>query len=301
MTQTTDTPLVSVIIPAYNSAWCISTALDSVLAQSYKNLEIIVVNDGSTDETGHKLASYGDSIQVINQENGGMSNARNAGIKAANGDYIAFLDADDWWMSEKLERQIELMQKQPELGFCSTAARVQNPEGELITVWYCRHFGDSMLKTLFSHNAAVAGGCSAVLVRRNLLDQTGLFDEKLKGFEDPDLWIRLAAISDYSCINTPLAVILRRKNSVSDNLEAMRNSALQSIIKNRRLLSKELQGAFWRYCLSGVYTDYAKGSYRSGNLTSAISDTFMAFVLSPMGRGRLCLSLLKDMVLGRKL
>ncbi len=301
MTQMTDKPLVSVIVPTYNAAWCIGTALDSVLAQSLTELEIIVINDGSTDETDQILASYGDSIRVITQKNGGMSNARNNGIRSARGDYIAFLDADDWWLPEKLEAQIKLMREQPELGFCSTAARVQNTEGELITVWYCPPLDGNILKTLFSHNAAVAGGCSAVMVRKRLLDQTGLFDENLKGFEDPDLWIRLAAVSNYACINKPLATILRRENSVSDNLQTMRDSALQSIIKNRSLLPKELQGSFWRYCLSGVYTDYAKGAYRSGNRNAALADTFRALMLAPVSRGHLCLALLKDMALGNQL
>ena len=140
-----------------------------------------------------------------------------------------------------------------------------------------------------------------MVVRRELLDRVGLFDESLRGFEDPDLWMRLAAVSGYACIDEPLAVILRRENSVSRNLHEMRKAALKSMHKNRALLPADLRGSFWRGCLASVYTDYAKGAYRAGRVKTAYADTLRAFALSPVGRGRLCVGLLKDFVLGRAL
>jgi len=127
MTSMASAPLVSVVMPAYNVAWCVGRAVDSVLAQDYERRELIVVNDGSTDETRALLAGYGERVTVIDQENRGMSAARNAGIRRARGDYVAFLDADDRWLPGKLSRQVELMETRPELGFCSTAARVESP------------------------------------------------------------------------------------------------------------------------------------------------------------------------------
>ena len=301
MTPMTDRPRVSVIIPAYNVAWCVRRAVDSALAQSLREVEVIVINDGSTDETLQVLAAYGDAIQVIDQVNGGMSHARNVGIRAARGQYVAFLDADDWWLPEKLARQIELMESRPEIGFCSTAARVENPQGELLNLWRCHRVSGDMLETIFAHNAAIAGGCSAVMVRRELFEQVGLFDETLRGFEDPDLWMRLAAVCHYACIDEPLAVILRREKSVSRNLTAMREAALRSMKKNRPLLPAPLRGGFWRHCMASVYTDYAKGAYRAGRVGAALADTWRAFMLAPLGRGRLCLGLLRDMVLRREL
>jgi len=296
-----NTPVVSVVIPAYNVAWCVGKALDSVFAQRFRDVEIIVVNDGSTDDTGRVLADYGGTIRVIEQDNRGMSAARNAAIRAARGRYVAFLDADDWWLPDKLGSQVELMEARPELGFTSTAARVENPQGEILNLWHCRHTGTQVLETLFAENAAIAGGCSAVMVRRSLLDRTGLFDETLRGFEDPDLWMRLAAASGYACIPEPLVVILRRECSVSRNLDAMRESALRSIHKNRALLPAALRGGFWRNSLAGVYADYAKGAYRAGRHGGALADVLRAFLLAPFGRGRLCLGLLKDFVLRRPL
>ena len=293
--------VVSVVMPAFNVGWCVARAVDSVLTQSLREREVVVVDDGSADDTASVLARYGDAIRVIRQTNAGMSAARNAGIRMARGNLVAFLDADDWWYPDKLQRQVTLMRERPELGFCSTAARVVNPEGRLLNVWYCPGPNNDMLRTLFAENAAIAGGCSAVMVRRELLDRVGLFDESLRGFEDPDLWIRLAAVSGYACIDEPLVEILRREHSVSRNLEHMRKSALASLRKNRDLLPAGLRGAFWRACLASVYTDYAKGAYRAGEVRAAVADTLRAFALSPGGRGRLCLGLLRDMMLGRAL
>ncbi len=299
MTPTADAPLVSIVMPAYNVAWCIGRAVDSVLAQDYPSRELIVVNDGSTDGTGAALDAYGDALTVVDQQNRGMSAARNAAIRISRGTYIAFLDADDWWHPSKLSRQVDLMQLRPEIGFCSTAARVEDGDGRLLNLWQCNPKGAEMLETLFAQNAAIAGGCSAVMVRKALLDRVGLFDESLRGFEDPDLWMRLAAVSRYACIDETLVFILRRERSVSRNLDAMRISALRSMHKNRALLPGRLRGRFWRNCLAGVYTDYAKPAYRAGRLGQACADTLRALLLSPLDRGRLCLGLLRDFMLRR--
>jgi glycosyltransferase involved in cell wall biosynthesis len=297
MTSMPSEPLVSVVMPAYNVAWCIGRAVDSVLAQDFRECELIVVNDGSTDGTRALLEGYGAAITVINQENRGMSAARNTGIRRARGTYVAFLDADDWWLAGKLSRQVELMRGRPEIGFSSTTVRVEDGDGRLLNLWRCPNGSTEILATLFAQNAAIAGGCSAVMARRDLLDRVGLFDESLRGFEDPDLWMRLAAVSGYACIDETLAVILRREHSVSRNLDSMRVAALRSMRKNRALLPPGLRGRFWRSCLAGVYTDYAKPAYRAGRLGLAYADTLRALMLSPMGRGRLCLGLLRDFLL----
>ncbi len=299
MTRAPESPLVSVVMPAYNVAWCVGRAVDSVLAQDYAKRELIVVNDGSTDDTRAVLAAYGDRIVVVDQDNRGMSAARNAGIDRARGTYVAVLDSDDWWLPAKLARQVELMESRPEIGFCSTSARVVNGEGQLINDWRCPVRNPQILLTLFAENAAIAGGCSAVMVRKALLDQVGSFDESLRGFEDPDLWIRLAAVSGYACIDETLVGVLRRDASVSRNLDSMRVAALRSLRKNRDLLPPTMRGRFWRSCMAGVYTDYAKPAYRAGRLRLAYGDTLRALVLAPADRGRLCLGLLRDFLLGR--
>ena len=181
MRSTTDTPVVSVVIPAYNAAWCVRKAIDSVLAQNFRDFELIVVDDGSTDDTASELASYGSSIRVISKPNGGMSSARNAGIAQAGGEFVAFLDADDWWLPSKLERQVALMRGRPELGFTSAAARVQDPDGRLLNLWNCDRDNYPILLQLFRSNAGIAGGSSSLMIRRSILEQTGGYYESPGG------------------------------------------------------------------------------------------------------------------------
>ncbi|MGQ9861548.1 MAG: glycosyltransferase family 2 protein [Thiobacillaceae bacterium] len=296
-----EAPSVSVVIPAYNAAWCVGRAIDSVLAQDYRDFELIVVDDGSTDDTAKVLAAYGDAIHVIGKPNGGLSSARNAGIAAARGEFIAFLDADDWWLPGKLRLQISSMRQNANIGFSSTTARVVDPDGNLVNIWACAHWDGSFLAHLFGSNADVAGSGSAVIVRRSLFDQVGGFDETLKSLEDIDMWMRLAAVSEYACLEEPLTVILKRPDSMSRNLEVMRRAALTVMTKNRPLLPRSLQGAYWRACLAGIYGDYAKWRYRAGQRLPALLDVMRILSLAPVSRGRLGLGLLRDILLGRPL
>lgn len=294
-------PAVSVVMPAYNAAWCVRKAIDSVLAQDFQDFELIVVDDGSTDDTAAVLASYGDRIRVVSKVNGGMSSARNAGIRASCGEFIAFLDADDWWLPGKLGQQIALMRARPEVGFASTAARVEDPEGNLLNPWPCPEWQGSFLAHLFGNGAGIAGGSSALMVRSALLKTVGGYDESLGGVEDADLWMRLAAVSEYACAPDTRVVVLRRAGSVSRNVEEMRRGALRVLRKNRHLLPAHLRGRFWRACMAGIHGDYAKWRYRAGRRGAALRDVAQIFLLAPVARGRLGLGLLKDMLLGRSL
>ncbi len=297
----TAVPAASVVIPAYNAAWCVGKAIDSVLAQDFTDREVIVVDDGSTDDTAAVLATYGEAIRVVRKANGGMSSARNAGIAAARGEFVAFLDADDWWLPGKLGKQVALMRQRPDVGFSSTAARVEDPQGRLLNLWTCDRADHPILLALFASNAGIAGGSSALMARRRLLERVGPYDESLGGVEDGDLWMRLAAVSDYACLPEPLVVVLRRSGSVSRNVEAMRWGAIRVMHKNRGLLPPAYRGHFWRDCLAGVYADYAKWRYRAGRRLPALLDAARILALSPSSRWRLGLGLLRDILLGRPL
>ena len=301
MPDSTRPPAVSVVIPAFNVGWCVRRAIDSVLAQDFREFEAIVVDDGSTDDTASVLAAYGKTIRVVSKPNGGLSSARNAGIGASRGSLVAFLDADDWWLPAKLSRQVELMQQQPDLGFSSVAARVEDLEGRLLNIWARARWDGSFLAHLFGSNGDVAGSGSAVMVRRALFDQVGTFDESLRSLEDIDMWMRLSSITDYDCIADPLVVILKRPASMSRNLEVMRNSAIRIMEKNRKLLPENLRGSYWRACVAGIYGDYAKWRYRIGQRGPAMLEVMRLLSLAPVARGRLGLGLMKDMLLGRQL
>jgi glycosyltransferase involved in cell wall biosynthesis len=296
------TPLVSVVIPAYNAAWCIRRAVDSVLAQSFRDFELIVVDDGSTDDTAAILAGYGDALRVVSKPNGGLSSARNAGIAAAQGKYVAFLDADDWWLPGKLATQVALMESRPDLLFCSTVSGVQTPEGQRLADWRCgRDDRRSALECIFAVNAFVAGSGSAVLAKREAFQRAGSFDESLRSLEDIDMWMRLAALGGFSCIDETLVFIEKSASSMSGNLDVMRASAIQVMRKNRNLLPVNLRGGFWRTAFASMLTDYAKWAYRKGRISQALGDLLHALSLAPIQRGRLIISLLVAVLTKQKL
>lgn len=301
MPQTSDSPSVSVVIPVYNADWCIGCAIDSVLDQTFTDFELIVVNDGCTDNTTSILAHYGNALRIIEQPNRGLSAARNRGASAARGRYVAFLDADDRWLPTKLAQQVTLMTEHPDLAFCSTSALLEAPDGTQLGEW--RHSPSDLppLHAIFLHNAFVAGSGSAVLVRRDVLTAAGGFDEALRSLEDIDMWMRLAAIGRYACIEEPLVAILKRPESMSGNISVMRASALQVIRKNRHLLPPSDRNLFWRHAYAGALCDYAKSSYRVGKRWLPLADLFHAFLLAPLSRGRLAIGLALIIFSGRRI
>jgi len=294
-------PRVSVVIPAYNAAWCLRRAINSVLQQDYRGFELIVVDDGSTDETASIADSYGRRLRLIRKSNGGLSSARNAGIKNAQGGYVAFLDADDWWLPGKLRLQADLMDDHPELVFCSTTTEVHSPEGELVQLWQCGTIRTTALEEIFRVNAFVAGSGSAVMAKKSALIEAGGFDETLRSLEDIDMWMRLAAIGGYACIDTPLTAIEKRPDSMSGNLEIMRHSAIRVMKKNRQLLPPDKRGAFWRAAYAGMLSDYAKWSHRQGDSLRALADLLRGLALSPLHRGRLICGLILAILLRQTL
>ncbi|MEZ6064838.1 MAG: glycosyltransferase family A protein [Planctomycetaceae bacterium] len=178
--------LVSVVIPSFNHARYVCDAVDSVLAQTYANQDVIVVNDGSTDDTAEVLRKYGDRIQVIHQRNAGHSAARNTGIQHARGEWVAFLDADDYWHPQKTQRQLEAVGDHSEVGVIGSAGGDEMPDeipaGAAVRTLTVRDFLHSTPLT-----------SSSTMVRRHCFERAGLFDASLKGAEDRDMWLRLVA------------------------------------------------------------------------------------------------------------
>ena len=294
-------PKVSVIIPVYNAESFIGRAIDSVLGQSWTDLELLIVDDGSTDGTPGRLGAYGEQLQVFRQPNAGPAAARNLGLEAARGEYVAFLDADDWWEPRKLAAQVALLEKRPEIGFCSTATRVVDIAGRTVGDWSCQAYSGSLTEALFVNGALISGSTSGVLARRSLLDDAGGFDPTLCGFEDPDLWIRLSARSSYACIPKPLTVVVRTPCSVSTQLQNMRRASLASFRKNRHLLPPAMRGAHFRAACGGALTDYAKAAWRAGHRSLGLTWAAEALCRAPRERGRLALGLLLSMLGGQRL
>ncbi|MBO8173073.1 MAG: glycosyltransferase [Bacillaceae bacterium] len=210
--------MISVIIPVYNREQFIAEAIDSVLNQTYPQVEIIVVNDGSTDETARVLNTYRDKIRYIEQENRGPSAARNTGIRAARGDFIAFLDSDDLFLPEKLAEQIRLFD-QENVG--------------LVYSWYYKLDYNKkrkrLLRPCFSEDRQIMQKqllerthtirTSTVMMQKNCFHDVGLFNERYFYSQDWDMWLRTASRYDFACVKKPLAVYRRhRYNRVADKV-----------------------------------------------------------------------------------
>ena len=260
--------LVSVIIPTYNRGWIIKEAINSVLAQDFKNFELIVVDDGSTDNTFEILNLYGEDIILIRQDNQGVSAARNRGITKASGRFIAFLDSDDLWLPEKLSRQIDFFNLNPDALICQTEEiwmrnnvrvnpkkRHKKPSGMI--------FEPSLSLCLVSP--------SAVMVKRTLFDDVGLFDETLPACEDYDLWLRISCRHPVYLIDTPLIIKRGGHNdqlSGSSGLDKYRIKAIKKMIESNRLSENQYQAAV--KTLKEKCTIYSSGCYKRGRLDEAM-------------------------------
>jgi glycosyltransferase involved in cell wall biosynthesis len=185
-------PEVSVIIPTYNSAQFLDEALQSVFDQTFKDFEVIVVDDGSTDQTKQVLDKYGDRIRYIFQENGGPAKARNRGIKASSGKYVAFLDADDIWLPLKLKKQVNTFRHRPELAMVFTEHCLFNERGVYKTSLGKKKklLKGDIARNIFLHSGVAT---STVMVRKDVFSEIGLFEEALYIAEDDNMWIRIAA------------------------------------------------------------------------------------------------------------
>ena len=236
-------PLVSVIIPTYNRGWILAEAIDSVLAQDFKEYELIVVDDGSTDNTREILDTYGQDIVVLRQVNKGVSAARNRGIAEAGGQLVAFLDSDDLWLPRKLSRQVDYFNLNPDTVINQTEeiwmrndVRVNPKE---------RHRKPSGM--IFERSLGLClVSPSAVMIQKTLFDAVGVFDENLPACEDYDLWLRISCRYPVHLIETPL--IIKRGGhgdqlSKAPGLDKFRIQSLEKIIESGRLTESQYRAA----------------------------------------------------------
>jgi len=180
---------VSVIIPAYNREKFIERSIESVLSQTYQDFEIIVVDDGSTDNTKKVLERYDGKIKYFYQENGGSSAARNRGIQESTGEYIAFLDSDDIWMPDKLAIQVEILDKNTNIGIVHSKMMMFNEKGDEIGVKPEKPTGRNFMELI-----EIAGDLptSSVITRRECFNKAGMFDTNLMTIQDFDMWLRIS-------------------------------------------------------------------------------------------------------------
>jgi len=206
------TPLISVIIPSYNRKNIVIEAIKSALEQESKTFEVIVVDDGSTDGTEDYLKSLNLPIILLRKENGGVSSARNAGIKIAQGEYVAFLDSDDLWLPGILENQLAYLQSHPEIPLVYTDQYIEVDGKNLEKTRFNREVVSEEQKTKFNLPGFVQHmpiHISSVMIRESIFEEIGYFNEDLKIHEDTELWNRISEKYNFGYIEKPLAV---RKN-----------------------------------------------------------------------------------------
>lgn len=264
----TTPPAVSVVIPTYNRGRLLVQSVASVLAQTVPAAEILVIDDGSTDDTAQRLAPYLDRVRYLPQRNQGVSAARNHGVRAATGALLAFLDSDDVWHPRKLELQLRVFERQLELGMLGThsfawpAAAFPAVNGERVT--------NVSWEQLAVRNYLVT---SSILARREVLERAGPFDTGLQGPEDRDLWLRVAALAPVANLELPLTGYRQVAGSLSKQAVACQTGMLKILRKlddsdawrGRRLLRRKAYSYVNHSC---AYLHGAAGNYPTSLLNS---------------------------------
>jgi len=257
-----DSPLVSVIIPNYNYASYVGEAIDSVLEQDYPNVEIIIVDDGSSDDSRAVIDCYGKKVQGIFQQNQGVSATRNNGVAASKGEFVAFLDADDVWMPAKLSRQMERF-ADANIGMVHVGVAEIDGSGAIV--------GESLLgregkvaHDLLMLRPVILGGGRVVMNNRRIFDEVGGFDTRLSTSADWELYYRIATRCQVAFVPEALVRYRVHGTNMHNNIEAMEHDvrigfekAFADGTSNVEAIRSEAVGNF-HTMLAGSYFHQAK-------------------------------------------
>lgn len=296
-------PLVSVVIPNYNYGRYLGQGIESVLAQSYPNVEVLVVDDGSTDDSAAVARGYGDRIRWIRQARQGVAAARNRGVQESRGELVAFLDADDVWMPHKLERQVARWLASPALGLIHCGARRIDASGRTLEVQQDGMEGWIAREMLLFRRCTIVCAGSTVLIPRRVFDVAGGFDPQLSTSADWDLCYRIGVRQPTGFVREPLVAVRMHQTNMHDNVRVMEHDMLLAYGKAfrdadlsvRRLrrrsygnLHMVLGGSFVR---AGQWRDASRHILKSLWLTPENSLRLIAFPLrwcrrwrAPVGR-----------------
>lgn len=267
---------VSVIIPTYNYGRFIAEAIESVLGQTIGTLEIIVVDDGSTDDTEKLFVEFGDAIRYIKQDNGGVCAARNRGVAESTGEFIAFLDADDIWEPTKIEKQLAKFAEDEVIGLVHCGMReFDSDSGETVQLHLVGGEGWVAADIALWERPVIVGPGGSIVVRRDVIEDVGGFDERLKNGEDWEFCLRVAKKYKVGFVAEPLVNYRNHGANASKNVAEMERSTLiswekafntndEAILKLRRRsygnLHKVLAGS---YLHIGQYAGFTRNLLKS--------------------------------------
>lgn len=283
---------ISVVIPVYNRREAVGDAVRSALAQTLPPVEVLVVDDGSTDGSADAAAGFGGPVRVLRMPNQGPSAARNTGIKAAKGDAVAFLDSDDVWQPQCLERLAETLQaERADMVFGDVQIQVCG-EVAVLSLLHQRR-----VSAVLGSGAGRIPDCfamlllenfihtSTVMVRREALVRAGMFDESLRSVEDRDMWLRVARSGVVACVPEVVATVRRDGHGLSE--DQVLASASRIKVLSRYINDPVLSGAYRRKARAALcehHTDLAYHLVQAGKFRDAAAHYAKAFGLS--GRGR---------------
>lgn len=281
-------PKVSVIIPTYNMAKFVSSAVNSVLSQTYKYFEVIIVNDGSTDRTREVLKRYKKhrKIKIINQSNKGLACSRNTGIKLSKGKYIAWLDADDIWRRDFLEIAVALLESHKEISFVHAnlyrfKENVNDAKSRILLFDVSKVSETTLIKKILLGSYHVN---NTQVIKKECIQDIGMFDERLskRGCEDLDLWLRMLRKYKSVYINKPLIYYRQNLEGMSKNLLKMKEAnhyVLDKFFSDPMLPEKIVK--IKRAAYANMYFDYGYGNFCQKKHFQAFINTLQALIHNP--------------------
>jgi len=229
--------LVTVIIPCYNAEKYISEAISSVLNQTYKPIEIIVVNDGSTDQSEKRIEAFGDQVYYLKQTNQGVSQARNTGFDKASGQYICFMDADDWFYPDNIEQKMNCFKNNPQVGLVHSMVDVTDDKLTSSGKYLKGQRGKNITQALLNMELPIPCPSNA-LIKKEVLEKVGVFNVDLSTSADFELWLRICQQYEVEMVDTPGIKYRQHQNNM---------------FSDKRLFKKDIQYIIDKYAVQSPY------------------------------------------------
>jgi len=278
-------PVVDIIVPAYNAARFLPAALESVLSQTFSDWRIVLVDDGSTDETAVIAKSFaeqlGSKMLVIQQTNKGLPAARNVAIRHSSAEFLALLDADDIWLPSRLAASIELLRARPEVGLVYGGVSLIDQNAALIsTPWLQGKNAEGWIASGI-YTRALDLPCPTITFRRACVEEVGDFDESMRASEDRDLWLRISLRYQVARIDRVIALYRISSGSMSSDSERMASAQIRFIEKHYG--SAGCEASSRRVALSSVYRQVAETMSARGYFWSAVKNILHALIMRPAG------------------
>jgi glycosyltransferase involved in cell wall biosynthesis len=275
---------VDVIIPAYNGARYLPFAVESVISQTFEDWQIVLVDDGSTDNTADVIAPYqerlGAKLKYVRQENRGLPAARNTAIRNSKSELLALLDADDIWLPNRLSESVKVMAERPNAGLAYGLIAGIDPDDQLGSTWVgnLKHAEGRIAPYIYMRKVELP--CPSMTFRRRCVDEVGMFDESMRATEDRDLWLRIALKYEVAFIPKVIAYYRLSPNSMSTDPERMLRSQVQFISKHYGAEGCGLRAR--QIALGRVYKQRAEALKKQGRRWPALQSALRAVTLYPL-------------------